>query len=272
MYRSSCIDRRVPMKRKAGADGDRPKTSSSQSASSITDLRAELTAAARGSKASIARVLSVLKARGELVDDRLGGNREQCHLQEATTKHGNAITPYGTVTQRVKLTDDYFMEYVHPCAYFFYLSSICERFSKLINDLLDTVGAQPLNVIVYGDEMTPGNPLRPDDGREAWQWSFSIVEFPSHLLRSHAGWVHITTLRSSVLGDLTGGVPTLAKSILNIMFLGVHNLADGFYVNRPDGSMRRSVQSVWAFWQTRRDLNSSFVSNVPAGSNVAHLV
>ena len=30
----------------------------------------------------------------------------------------------------------------------------------------------------------------------------------------------------------------LAKSILHILFLGDHNIADGFYVKRPDGSMR----------------------------------
>ena len=30
----------------------------------------------------------------------------------------------------------------------------------------------------------------------------------------------------------------IAKKILEILFLHMHNLADGFYIKRPDGSMR----------------------------------
>ena len=75
------------------------------------DLRAELTGGSRSSKASVARVLSILHKRGELVDDRLGADisKEEKALQRATIMHGNASTPYGTVIQGYKLTDDYVM-------------------------------------------------------------------------------------------------------------------------------------------------------------------
>ena len=111
-----------------------------------SDLRAELTGGSRASKASVARVLSILHKRGELVDDRLGAdiNKEEKALQRATAQHGNAITP----VQGFQLTNDYVMEYVHPCAYLYYLSSICDHFAHFINDLLDKIGPRPLNVIV----------------------------------------------------------------------------------------------------------------------------
>ena len=48
----------------------------------------------------------------------------------------------------------------------------------------------------------------------------------------------MTTIRSSVLKKLTGGVPMLAKTILHLLFLGTHNFADGFYVRQPGGGMR----------------------------------
>ena len=201
--------------------------SSSDDRQDRIDLRAQLTGVARVSKASVARVLSVLSARGELVDDRLGADlkKEEKLLQRATCMHGNAMTPYGTVIQGFKLTADYVMQYVHPCAYLYYLSSICDHFAHFINDLLDKLGPKPLSIIVYGDEMTPGNPLRPDTGREAWQWSFSILEFPNHVLHSHAGWIHITTLRTTVVNTMiTGHVPMLAKSILHILFVQQNNL------------------------------------------------
>ena len=97
------------MKRKDDDHGDR------------SDLRAELTGGSRASKASVARVLSILHKRGELVDDRLGANlkEEERFLQKATRIHGQPTTPYGAVVQGFKLTDNYVMDYVHPRAYLF---------------------------------------------------------------------------------------------------------------------------------------------------------
>ena len=241
------------MKRKLAATssgGERAGSYGEQVA--ISDLRAELAGAAKGSKMSIARVLAILRKRDQLVDDRLGGTNEHRHLQKSSRMHGNAKTPYGPVVQRVKLTDTYTLDYVHPCAFFYYLSMICEHFCKFINDILDTIGTRPLRIVVYGDEMTPGNPLRPDEGREAWQWSFSILEFPNHVLHSHAGWIHLTTLRKSVLKDLAGGVPMLAKSILHMLFLGTHNFRDGFYVKHPGGGMR-PIKAICFWFHCRRE-------------------
>ena len=88
--------------------------SSPRDRESLSDLRAELTGAAKGTKASIARVLTILQQRGELVDTRLGGKHEEQYLVRATTKHGNAKTPFGTVVQRMKIADDHIVEFVHP--------------------------------------------------------------------------------------------------------------------------------------------------------------
>ena len=80
-----------------------------------------------------------------------------------------AIQPphYGTVVQRTKLDGNYVLPYVHPCAIIYYLTSISKDFATFIDGVLDSQGAKPLNVLVYGDEMTPGNPLRHDEGRKA---------------------------------------------------------------------------------------------------------
>ena len=205
---------------------------------SLAALRAEQTGASAGTKSSIARVLSILKERGQLADDHLGGANEYNALIRSSRKHGDTTTPYGTVVQRTKLDGDYVLTYVHPCAILYYLTSISKDFATFINGVLDSQGAKPLNVIVYGGEMTPGNPLRPDEGRKARQWSFSFVEFPNHVLHSIEGWIHITTLRSSELGKIRGGVPMLAKEIMRLPFDQTDNLTGGFHVERPDGSMR----------------------------------
>ena len=106
--------------------------------------------------------------------------------------------------------------------------------------------------------MTPGNPLRPDEGRKAWQWSFSIAEFPNHVLHSHAGWIHITTLRTSIVDSLEGGVPMLAKNILHILFTQKDNLADGFFVKRANGSMRPFRAKLMGFLADEKGLKEFF--------------
>ena len=153
------------------------KFESADNQESLVDLRVELTGASMGTKNSIARVLSILKAKGKLTDDRLGSESESKALVRSSRKHGDTTTPYGTVVQRTKLDDNYVLPYVHPCAIIYYLTSISKDFATFIGGVLDSQGAKPLSVVVYGDEMTPGNPLRPDAGRTAWQWSFSFVEF-----------------------------------------------------------------------------------------------
>ena len=215
------------MKRKLESIGSASKANNQES---VADLRAELTGASKGTKSSIARVLSILKAKGQLTDNHLGGTNEYNALIRSSRKHGDATTPYGTVVQRTKLDVDYVLPYVHPCAVLYYLTSISTDFARFIDSLLDNQGTKPLNVVVYGDEMTPGNPLRPDTGRGSWQWSFSIVEFPNHVLHNHEGWIHITTLRSSVLKNLRGGVPMMANKIMLLLFGQTDNLASGFHV------------------------------------------
>ena len=107
------------MKRKLEGtnSGDKQATSYGSQAH-LSDLRAELAGAGRGSKASIARVLSILNSRGQLVDNRLGGSDEGRPILRAARKCGDANTPYGGVVQRIKLNDGYMLECVHIVPHF----------------------------------------------------------------------------------------------------------------------------------------------------------
>ena len=209
-------------KRSTTSDSSRRRNFNYGEQRDLNDLRAVLTGMAKGSKSSVARVLTILNEHGQLTDTRLGGSSELMHLVSATKEHGEQMTPYGTVIQRLQLTEEYDLDYVHPCAYLHYASTISDSFCRFINEVLDNANSEPLDIIVYGDEMTPGNPLRPDKGREAWQWSFSILQFPNHVLHSHGGWIHILTIRTSVLRDLKGGVPMLANNVLHMMLSLIH--------------------------------------------------
>ena len=66
------------------------------------------------------------------------------------------------------------MECINPFAYLYLLSSISTSFGTMMKDCAKDP-TTPLRLILYIDEVNPGNPLRPDRGRttHAIQWSFA---------------------------------------------------------------------------------------------------
>ena len=62
-------------------------------------------------------------------------------------------------------------EIIHPFAFMWYLSTVCE-FGVLMADSIAKAPKNILRLILYGDELTPGNPLRADLGRQAFKRSF----------------------------------------------------------------------------------------------------
>ena len=64
--------------------------------------------------------------------------------------------------------------------------------------------ASPLQVIVYCDEMVPGNPLHPEQRRKLCNWFVSILQF-DQALSSEYNWLPIATLLSSKMKKLEGG-------------------------------------------------------------------
>ena len=55
----------------------------------------------------------------------------------------------------------------------------------------------PWHVIVYFDQLTPGNVLRPDNKRKAYLIYFTVTEF-GDIIRHENAWLPIGILRHSV--------------------------------------------------------------------------
>jgi len=134
-----------------------------------SELCAELVSTSHGTKQSVANVLETLHKRGVLNDPELGAtHRERFKLSDASSKHATAATRYGQVVQTVDvpLTDGgvHRWEYINPSAFIYYLSSLVPSFSDVMYDALAASANQCLGLVMYGDELTPGNPLRVDGG------------------------------------------------------------------------------------------------------------
>ena len=66
--------------------------------------------------------------------------------------------------------------------------------------------------ILYLDECTPGNPIRPDNERRSWCVYFTWL--PLALLRKEAYWFPVSVLRTDEGVELEGGVANYMKQIL----------------------------------------------------------
>ena len=212
---------------------DCKRRSSNLSADERENVRAELVATSTGPKSSIANVLHKLQERGLLNDTLLGEPNEARRLTDAAAAHAKAVTPYGTVVQTIPLTmthgPDYAWEVVNPFAFIWYLASMCAGFATLITS--SVVGATPLAMVLYGDELTPSNPLRADKGRQAFCFYYSFLEFPTWVLQRKDAWLSFGSLRTSILEKVKGSVSTCMALSMRVFFTdGTANFTTGFLV------------------------------------------
>lgn len=83
--------------------------------------------------------------------------------------------------------------------------------------------AQPWHIVLYCDEITPGNPLRPDNKRKVTAFYASFLEFKD-ALRCEECWLLLGVLRSSLLKDIAGGMSAVVRQLLRQMLLGPRNI------------------------------------------------
>ncbi|CAK0812650.1 unnamed protein product, partial [Prorocentrum cordatum] len=166
-------------------------------------LRPELLATSRGSKASVARILQTLNRKGMLRDEELGGRDELRQCRIAAEMHGRARTPYGPVVQTLDVPGIGPREYAHPFASLHYMSTISEKFANMLPAALDKAPLFTCSLVFYGDE---------------------------------AGFARAGFTR--LAERIPGGASALLKQILVAMFVdGPHNFTRGFVV--PHGNAVR---------------------------------
>jgi len=139
-------------------------------------------------------------------------------LSRAMSDHANVSTPYGTVIQqmRLPLRKLPLWDYAHPLALLYHLATISTAFGDLMAE--SVVPGVPMRVVIYIDEICPGNPLRPDKARTLQAIYWCLADWPQWVLQRTAAWPCFGTIRSSIVKDLPGGVAQLMKLILNVFW------------------------------------------------------
>ena len=84
--------------------------------------------------------------------------------------------------------------------------------------------ANPWRMVLYSDELTPGNPLRADNRRKTMIWYWSILEYGRHNLQKVEAWLPLAAIRSSIARQVEGGFCGVLRHLLRALFLGDHGI------------------------------------------------
>ena len=82
-----------------------------------------------------------------------------------------------------------------------------------------------LSAILYADEVTPGNPLRPDNRRRFWSFYIGFQELGPVALSREQYWIPLAVLRTCKANSVRGGLSAAFRALVRACLLAPANLA-----------------------------------------------
>ena len=154
------------------------------------------------------------------------------------------MTPYGPIHQEVsvQLTDNTFkqIEFQDPAAMLYKVCSTSMSFSLMLLRALDkhpNSQDQPWSLILYTDEVSPGNQMLQLNARKTWAFYWSILEFGPSVLSDEESWFEILLYRTTQTKCIKGGMSALFATVIKAFFNdSKHNMqTSGIYVQLCNG-------------------------------------
>ena len=175
----------------------------------------DLTKVGRKSFVSQHGLAEVLRAVKEA--DSLPAGISQSSVKRAREKRMSADTPFGPMIKQWKLGNktggEIAIDYLDPAACLWHRLNSCELFRSFMLQMLDrkqaTINSR-WGIVLYSDEVSPGNQLKVTNARKLQTFYWSFREFGTSLTREDA-WMLLTTVRSKTVADLADGLSQLAK-------------------------------------------------------------
>lgn len=91
--------------------------------------------------------------------------------------------------------------------------------------------ASKWSLIIYGDEVVPGNVLRPDNKRKMCCFYIAIRDLGARVLKHEIVWIPLGVIRTEVTKRVRGGLSTVFKAILRRLFIHEALGSDGITLN-----------------------------------------
>ena len=188
-------------------------------------------------KTALAKILRTLHSRGVL-GEGIGEGSERAvrgRIRQDVESTASQMTPFGRLIRTMPSGYDGMpeIEYVDPCALLWTVTNMSNSFWSLLN----RPGQTPFRLVLYIDEICPGNPLRPQPTRlcQCIYWSFA--DLPSNILVQSGMWFLFCVLRTQVATEIAGKLSGLIKRILYVFFPRIgHSLHRGVLVGHGQDS------------------------------------
>lgn len=172
-------------------------------------------------KSDLTTALHALHTAGWLthkVDKLKTGRRVKAAITAAVAEHTNANTPYGTVLQHMTLPLPKLpkWQFAHPLALLYYISQISSEMGDMMAHA--ATDGSPEEIVIYVDEICPGNPFRPERARTLHAIYWAFIGWPQHVLQRSLCWLTFGTIRATMVDALPGGLPELMRYVLDVFF------------------------------------------------------
>ena len=164
-----------------------------------------------------------------------------CEAFSRKTIHKAAVADYTPdVAYKINLKmaeggEDFVWELLRPQA----LLDTCTRVSEGFRSLFRghrMSPEHPWHLILYHDELTPGDLLAAEQNKKHFAFYFSFREFGQAALSHECCWLPVAILRSSIARGCVGGVSAVCKLIIRLFFFGRESfLSTGVVIDAGDG-------------------------------------
>ena len=94
-------------------------------------------------------------------------------------------------------------------------------FAELLHAAVQACGRRGLTGVLYFDDVTPGNIIRPDNARKCTTAYFSLAELGG-AFRSVHGWLHVALIRRDEVKQVVGGMARVLASIAEFVQQEMH--------------------------------------------------
>lgn len=222
------------------------------------------------SASALSQILTDIKSHG--LPDLVNRNT----LREARDFIASACGTYGPIVKLMECedTDGTFKQIPIACPFASLSAAMAEsiNFQRFVKGRLQKhpcTPDQPWNIVIYSDEVTPGNPLQTMNKRKFQSFYWTFLEFGASALSREESWFVLMTEFSTTVNSLPGGLSQVFGSAIKTFFQpdGFHMLDGGINLD-IDGEHLRLFAKLGvvlqdggahkAVWQARGDGASRF--------------
>ena len=134
----------------------------------------------------------------------------------------------------------------HPVAFLSVIALQVGVFSEYLRLCIESNPSsyeQPWDIVLYADEVVPGNPLGHNNDRKTWVLYWTFLQLGLDVLQHEEAWFTLCLLRSSVVAMVAAGISQVIGECLKLFFSPSGNAEDlsiaGMILEFADGSRHR---------------------------------